>query len=81
VILTLPGGYGTLDELLEAVTWAQIGLHAKPCILINTTGYWNGLLEFIDTAIANGFIEARNKSLLRVAPTAHDALRMAMAGA
>src|SRR6202020_2217785 len=47
VILTLPGGYGTLDELLEAVTWAQIGIHAKPCILINTAGYWNGLLAFI----------------------------------
>jgi uncharacterized protein (TIGR00730 family) len=78
-ILTLPGGYGTLDELLEAITWAQIGIHAKPCILINTAGYWNGLLDFIDTAIASGFIEARNKSLLRVAPTAAAALEMAMA--
>jgi uncharacterized protein (TIGR00730 family) len=77
VILTLPGGYGTLDELLEAVTWAQIGIHAKPCILINTAGYWNGLLAFIDTAVASGFIEARNKSLLRVAPTAAEALEMA----
>jgi uncharacterized protein (TIGR00730 family) len=79
-ILTLPGGYGTLDELLEAVTWAQIGLHAKPCILINTAGYWNGLLEFIDTAIASGFIAPKNKSLLRVAPNATEALRMAIAG-
>jgi uncharacterized protein (TIGR00730 family) len=77
-ILTLPGGYGTLDELLEAVTWAQIGLHAKPCILINTAGYWNGLLAFIDTAVASGFIEAKNKSLLRVAPNAPDAIRMAL---
>ena len=51
-ILALPGGYGTLDELLEAITWAQIGLHAKPCILINTLNYWNGLLAFIDTAVA-----------------------------
>jgi uncharacterized protein (TIGR00730 family) len=79
VILTLPGGYGTLDELLEAVTWAQIGIHAKPCILINTAGYWNGLLDFLDTAVASGFIEAKNKSLLRVVPTAADALRMALA--
>jgi uncharacterized protein (TIGR00730 family) len=76
-ILTLPGGFGTLDELLEAVTWAQIGLHAKPCILINTAGYWNGLLDFLDTAIASGFIEAKNKSLLRVAPSAAAALQMA----
>ncbi|MFZ2022969.1 MAG: TIGR00730 family Rossman fold protein [Terracidiphilus sp.] len=75
-ILTLPGGYGTLDELLEAITWAQIGLHAKPCILINTSGYWNGLLAFLDTAVASGFIEAKNRSLLRVAATAADALQM-----
>jgi uncharacterized protein (TIGR00730 family) len=77
-ILTLPGGFGTLDELLEAVTWAQIGLHAKPCILINTAGYWSGLLAFLDTAVASGFIEAKNKSLLRVAPNAAAALQIAM---
>ena len=77
-ILTLPGGYGTLDELLEAVTWAQIGLHSKPCILINTAGFWDGLLDFIDTAIAAGFIYAKNRSLLRVAPTAAAALQMAI---
>ncbi len=73
----LPGGFGTLEELLETVTWAQIGLHAKPCILINTANYWNGLLAFLDTAVAAGFIEARNKQLLRVAANAADALAMA----
>jgi len=77
-ILALPGGYGTLDELLEAVTWAQIGLHAKPCILVNTLSYWDGLLAFIDTAVASGFIEARNRNLLRVAPNAAAALAMAL---
>jgi uncharacterized protein (TIGR00730 family) len=77
-ILALPGGYGTLDELLEAVTWAQIGIHAKPCIVINTAGYWNGLLAFIDTAVACGFIEAKNKALLRVAANAAEALQMVM---
>jgi uncharacterized protein (TIGR00730 family) len=77
-ILALPGGYGTLDELLEAVTWAQIGIHAKPCIVVNTAGYWNGLLAFIDTAVACGFIAARNKALLRVAANAAEALQMAM---
>jgi len=46
--LVLPGGYGTLDEMLEAVTWAQLGLHANPVILINTAGYWDGLLAFLD---------------------------------
>jgi uncharacterized protein (TIGR00730 family) len=76
-ILVLPGGYGTLDELLEAVTWAQIGLHAKPCILINTAGYWDGLMAFLDTAVANGFIESRNRELMRVAANAAEALAMA----
>jgi uncharacterized protein (TIGR00730 family) len=74
--IVLPGGYGTFEELLEAITWAQIGLHAKPCILINTAGYWNGLLAFLDTAVAAGFIERRNMSLFRVAESAEDALLM-----
>ncbi len=43
--LILPGGYGTLDEMMEIVTWKQLRLHAKPCILINTAGYWDGLLS------------------------------------
>jgi uncharacterized protein (TIGR00730 family) len=78
-ILALPGGYGTLDELLEAVTWAQIGIHAKTCILVNTANYWDGLLTFIDTAVACGFIEARNRQILRVAPDAAAALAIALA--
>lgn len=78
-ILALPGGYGTLDELLEAITWAQIGLHAKPCILINTLNYWNGLLAFLDTAVDAGFIEAKNRALMRVAADASAALDMAIA--
>ena len=79
-ILVLPGGYGTLDELMEAVTWAQIGLHAKPCILINTANYWDGLMAFLDTAVASGFIEARNRGLMRVAANAAEALAMAGVG-
>ena len=77
-ILALPGGYGTLDELLEAITWAQIGLHAKPCILINTLGYWNGLMAFLDTAVAAGFIEPKNRALVRVAANAADAIAIAV---
>lgn len=77
-IVALPGGFGTLDELLEAVTWAQIGLHAKPCILVNTAGYWNGLLAFLDTAITAGFIEAKNKALLRVAANSAETIEVAL---
>jgi uncharacterized protein (TIGR00730 family) len=74
--LVLPGGYGTLEELLEVVTWAQLRLHAKPCILINTAGYWDGLLAFLDTAVAAGFLKAKNRVLLRVAACAEEAVEM-----
>lgn len=74
--LILPGGYGTFDELMEAVTWAQLGLHAKPCVLINTAGYWNELLAFLDSAVTAGFLKAENRQLLLVASTAKDAVRM-----
>jgi uncharacterized protein (TIGR00730 family) len=74
--LVLPGGYGTLDELMEAVTWAQLGMHAKPCILINTAGYWNGLLAFLDSTVAAGFLKPENRQLLLVAGSAIDAIEM-----
>jgi uncharacterized protein (TIGR00730 family) len=74
--LVLPGGYGTLDELMEAVTWAQLGLHAKPCILINTAGYWNGLLAFLDSTVTAGFLKVENRQLLLVAGSAHDAIQI-----
>ena len=74
--LSLPGGYGTLEELLEVVTWAQLRLHAKPCILINTSGYWDGLLTFLDTAVAAGFLKPKNRVLLRVASSAQEAVKM-----
>ena len=72
--LVLPGGYGTLEEMLEAVTWAQLGLHAKPCILINTAGYWDGLLQFLDTAVVAGFLYAGNRNLLQVVDCSSDAV-------
>ncbi|MGA8044418.1 MAG: TIGR00730 family Rossman fold protein, partial [Terracidiphilus sp.] len=71
--LILPGGYGTLDELMEIVTWAQLKIHAKPCVLINTAGYWNGLLDFLDTAVEAGFLKPRNRALLLVAGSAAEA--------
>jgi len=75
--IALPGGYGTLDELLEAVTWAQLGMHAKPCILVNTLGYWDGLLRFLDSAMTAGFLRPANHELLIVAKNAADAVRIA----
>ena len=78
--LILPGGYGTLEELLEVVTWAQLRLHEKPCILINTAGYWDGLLAFLDTAVAAGFLKQKNRGLLRVAGSAEEAVGMVAGG-
>jgi uncharacterized protein (TIGR00730 family) len=72
--LILPGGYGTLDEMLEIVTWSQLRLHAKPCILINTAGYWDGLLAFLDSTVAAGFLKPENRALLHVARTAAEAV-------
>jgi uncharacterized protein (TIGR00730 family) len=72
--LMLPGGYGTLDEMMEIVTWKQLRLHAKPCILINTSGYWDGLLEFLDRAVESGFLKPDNRHLLQLAATADEAI-------
>ena len=65
-IVTLPGGPGSLDELFEVLTWAQLGLHAKPVILINHKGYWDKLLELIDHMIEQGFADASFRALLSV---------------
>ena len=78
--LILPGGYGTLEELLEVVTWAQLRLHTKPCILINTAGYWDGLLAFLDTAVAAGFLKQKNRELLHMANSATKAVGMVVGG-
>jgi uncharacterized protein (TIGR00730 family) len=72
--LMLPGGYGTLDEMMEIVTWKQLRLHAKPCLLINTAGYWGPLLAFLDRAVEAGFLKADNRQLLEVVQTADDAV-------
>lgn len=78
--LMLPGGYGTLDEMMEIVTWKQLRLHAKPCVLINTAGYWDGLLAFLDRAVEAGFLKAENRRLLEVAATAAEAVERVVQG-
>jgi hypothetical protein len=65
--IALPGGYGTLEELFEILTWAQIGLHRKPIGILNTRSYFKPLLETIKHAGAEGFLYAEHSSLFVVA--------------
>jgi uncharacterized protein (TIGR00730 family) len=64
--IALPGGYGTLEELFEVVTWAQLGLHQHPCGLLNVCGYFDGLLGFLDHAKGQGFINSIHRGMLLV---------------
>ncbi|CAL9126740.1 unnamed protein product, partial [Musa textilis] len=66
------GGYGTLEELLEVITWAQLGIHNKPVGLLNVDGYYNSLLAFIDKAVEDGFIQPYQRHIFVSAPNAKD---------
>ncbi|XP_073031534.1 probable cytokinin riboside 5'-monophosphate phosphoribohydrolase LOGL10 isoform X1 [Primulina eburnea] len=70
--IALPGGYGTLEELLEVITWAQLGIHDKPVGLLNVDGYYNSLLSFVDKAVDEGFITPSARHIIVSAPTAHE---------
>jgi uncharacterized protein (TIGR00730 family) len=62
--LTLPGGYGTLEEFFETLTWAQLGLHTKPCALLDVAGFWDHLLAMVKTQIAEGFVPEEHLRLI-----------------
>jgi uncharacterized protein (TIGR00730 family) len=64
--IALPGGYGTLDEFCEMLTWAQLGIHAKPCGVFNVAGYFDGFLAFLDHAAAEAFIRPEHRAMLVV---------------
>ncbi|KAF3645704.1 hypothetical protein CQW23_26943 [Capsicum baccatum] len=70
--IALPGGYGTLEELLEVIAWAQLGIHDKPVGLLNVDGYYNSLLTFIDKAVEEGFICPNARQIFVSAPTAKE---------
>lgn len=64
--VALPGGFGTLDELFEVITWGQLGLHAKPIGLLNVEGFFDALLAYIDQCVAQGFIRPHHRRLFIV---------------
>lgn len=59
--VALPGGYGTMEELFEVLTWAQLGFHPKPVGMLNTRGYYNHLLEFLDRMVEQGFLKKEHR--------------------
>jgi uncharacterized protein (TIGR00730 family) len=65
-IIALPGGFGTLEELFEMVTWGQLGLHKKPIGILNVSGFFNDLLTFLDSMVAKGFLKPENRNMLLV---------------
>jgi uncharacterized protein (TIGR00730 family) len=72
--IALPGGYGTLEEICETITWSQLGIQQKPCGLLNIENYWNGMLEFLDHAVREQFVRPENRNLVLVASTPEEML-------
>lgn len=62
--VALPGGFGTLEEFLEVLSWAQLGIHAKPCALLDAGGFWEPLASLFDHAVAEGFVRPDHRSLV-----------------
>ena len=72
----LPGGFGTLDEALEVITWKALGHHDKPVVFLNIQGFWSGQLRVFQDMMDKGFIRDQHKNLYQVADTIHAALEL-----
>ncbi len=79
--IALPGGFGTLDELMETITWAQLGIHEKPVGLVNVDGYFDELLSFVEGAVSRGFVSEAHRALLTVRDDAQALLDALLDGA
>jgi uncharacterized protein (TIGR00730 family) len=75
VFLTLPGGIGTFEEFFEIWTWRQLGYHDKPIGLLNTEGYYDGLLAFVASSVAKGFLSDSQMALIKTGSEASELLR------
>jgi uncharacterized protein (TIGR00730 family) len=72
--IALPGGFGTFEELFEALAWYTLKIHAKPVLLLNINGFYDKLLSFLNHCVAEGMLKPRNREVLLVANTVEDAL-------
>ncbi len=66
-VVALPGGLGTLEELFEILTWAQLGIHARPCGMLNAGGYYDDLLTFLDQTVSEGFVRGEHRDMILAA--------------
>lgn len=73
-VIALPGGCGTLEELLEIITWKQLGLYLKPIVILNVDGYYNPLIEMLQNAISGYFMRKEHEAIWQVATTAQEAV-------
>ena len=73
-VIALPGGFGTLEELFEMVTWAQLGLHKKPIAILNINGFYDSLIEMIQTMVEKGLLKEANQQMLLVSNEIEDLL-------
>jgi uncharacterized protein (TIGR00730 family) len=73
-VIALPGGFGTIEELFEMVTWAQLGLHKKPIAILNINGFYNSLIELTHIMVEKGFLKNVNQEMLLVSDTIDDLL-------
>lgn len=73
-VITLPGGFGTLEEFFEMLTWAQLGLHKKPIAILNINGFYDELLSFTQTMVDKGFLKQVNQDMLIVSDNIEDLL-------
>ena len=73
--VALAGGYGTMEELLETATWNQLGIHHKGIVVLNTNGFYDGLLEWVRNSATAGFIKGANANIIVEAKTAEDAIK------
>ena len=64
--IAMPGGIGTMEEFFEVLSWAQLGIHAKPCGLLNVSGYYDPLIQFLDHAVSEDFIKPKHRALMIV---------------
>jgi uncharacterized protein (TIGR00730 family) len=74
--IALPGGFGTFEELFEVLAWYTLKIHQKPIILLNTDGFYDTLLRFLDECVTNGVLKPRNRAILQIAQTPDEAFQL-----